>query len=86
MEERESRLEKRRERLYTESIEPLTSVPISWVEDEIGNSYMSYSFDDGTRELYIRELGRLLRTAWDKKKMQSYENCPATMKLAFLLS
>jgi hypothetical protein len=83
IEERGCRLEKWRDRLETESVQPLTSVPISLVEDEIGNSQMSYSLDEGTRGLYMGELERLLRTAWAKKKMRSDENCPVIMKLAF---
>jgi hypothetical protein len=65
-------------------MELLTSVPISLVEDEIANSHMSYSLDEGTRELEMRKLERLLGTAWAKKKMQGYKNYPATVKLAFL--
>jgi hypothetical protein len=67
-------------------MEPFTSVPISVVEAEIGNSHMSYSLGEGTRELYMRELETLLRTAWVMKKTRSYENCLVTMKLVFLLS
>jgi hypothetical protein len=73
MEKRGCGLEKERESLSTRPIESVTSVPISSAEDGIGNSHPSYSLDEGTRKLYMRELEKLLRTAWAKKKMRSYQ-------------
>jgi hypothetical protein len=86
MEKRGCILKKWRERLGTEFMELLTSVPILLVEGETGNFHMSDSLDEGTGELFMRESERLLRTVWVKKKMRSYENCPVKMKLAFCLS